>query len=77
MFKGRSSFLTENSYKNRPQYDYVKNQLIEYIQLADGYRVLVTYITSAGNNRNSGILHINASRIDELVAHPEYLMTKG
>lgn len=45
--------------------------------MANGYRVLITYITSAGNNRGERILHINASRIDELVAHPEYLISKG
>ena len=71
------SFLGENDYEKRPQYGYVKNQLINYMQMADGYRVLVTYITSAGDNKGERILHINASRIDELVAHPEYLMTKG
>ena len=69
--------MGENDYEKRPQYGYVKNQLINYMQMADGYRVLVTYITSAGNNKGERILHINASRIDELVAHPEYLMTKG
>lgn len=71
------SFLKENDYEKRPQYGYVKDQLINYMQMADGYKVLVTYITSAGNNKSERILHINASRIDELVAHPEYLMTKG
>ena len=71
------SFLKENDYEKRPQYGYVKDQLMNYMQMADGYRVLVTYITSAGNNKGERILHINASRIDELVAHPEYLMTKG
>lgn len=70
------TFLKANNYETRPQYSYVKSQLNGYAKLADGYRVLITYITTAGNNRGERLLHINASRIDELNAHPEYLMTK-
>ena len=72
-----NSFLKENDYKKKLHYGYVKKQLIKYMLLADGYRVLVTYITPAGNVKGEKILHINALRIDELAAHPEYLMTKG
>lgn len=71
------TFLQQNNFEKKSQYNYVKNQLINYMQMADGYKVLVTYITPAGNNKGEKILHINAARIDELVAHPEYLMTKG
>lgn len=71
------SFLKDNDYKSRPQYDYVESQLNNYKELANGYRVLVTYITPAGNNRGERTLNIPASRIDEIAAHPEYLMTKG
>ncbi len=70
-------FLRENDYESRPQYSYVKNQLQDYYNLADGYRVLVVYITRAGNNRGEGILRISSSRVDEIVAHPELLMSKG
>lgn len=71
------SFLEENEYEESPQYGYVKGQLVNYMQMADGYRVLIIYITAAGNQKGTRILHINESRIDELAAHPEYLMTKG
>lgn len=70
-------FLKDNNYQNRPQYGYVREQLVNYMQMLDGYRVLITYITSAGNNRGQRILHVNEARIKELTEHPEYLMTKG
>lgn len=72
-----SAFLKKNPYEINSQYNYVKNQLENYMQLADGYRILVTYITAAGNNKGERVIHISAARIDELVAHPEYLMTKS
>lgn len=71
------TFLKNNTYEKRPQYDYVRNQLVDYMQKADGYNVLITYITSAGNIKGRMTLHISTSRVDELVEHPEYLMTKG
>lgn len=70
-------FVKGNVYQNRPQYGYVRNQLISYIQKLDSYRVLVIYITSAGNNRGERTIYINEERVNELIAHPEYLMTKG
>ena len=72
-----NSFLKDNNCKSRPQYDYVEKQLINYVLLANGYRVLVEYITPAGNKRGERILDIPASRIDEIGQHPELLMTKG
>lgn len=66
-----------NDCETKPQYDYVKNQLIDYMNMSDGYSVKVVYITSAGNNRGERIVHITSSRIDTIVAHPEILMTKG
>lgn len=72
-----SAFLKKNPYETNSQYNYVKNQLENYMQLAEGYRVLVTYITTAGNNKGERVIHISTARIDELVAHPEYLMTKS
>ena len=72
-----NSFLKDNAYESRPQYRYVKDQLLDYLDIADGYRVSVVYITSAGNNRGSRLLYMSSRRIDEIAAHPEYLMTKG
>lgn len=72
-----NKFLENNNYTDRPQYNYVAGQLNSFLELANGYRVLVVYITSAGNNRGQRLLHITSSRVDELITHPEYLMSKG
>lgn len=71
------SFLQGNNYQNYKQYDYVKKQLAYYMNLADGYRVKVVYITPAGNNNGERIIYISASRVNELIAHPEILMKKS
>ena len=71
------SFLNENEFGKRPQYDYVANQLKRYVSLSDGYRIIVVYITSAGNNKGEKLIRFTESRIEEIESHPEYLMTKG
>ena len=71
------SFLKENEFSQRPQYAYVANQLNHYASLLDGYRVSIIYITSAGNNKGERLIRFTESRVEELEAHPEYLMTKG
>lgn len=72
-----SVFLNGNDFEKRPQYNFVKKQLSNYLDMAKEYRVLVKYITSAGNNRGQGLIKIDKARVDTLVAHPEYLMSKG
>ena len=71
------AFLSGNNYESRKQYDYVKDELLSYLEMADGYRVKIVYIASAGNNLGERIIHITAARIDEIAYHPEYLMSKG
>ena len=71
------SFLYENSYKQRHQYAYVSGVLANYLNIADGYRILVSYFTSAGNVKDARVLYLSSYRIDEIAAHPEYLMSKG
>ena len=70
-------FLAENDYKGRSQYNYVKNLLTDYMEEAADYRVKVTYITPAGNDRGTRRIHIGPSRVEELIEHPELLLTKG
>lgn len=70
-------FLKENSYKTHKQYGYVEEQLINYVKKVDCYSVKVVYITPAGNCKGERVIHIPISRIDEIIAHPEILMTKG
>lgn len=71
------AFLKKNEFENRPQYKSVKNQLINYYNMSDGYRIRIVYITPAGNTKGDKTLYLRSSRIDELASHPEYLMTKG
>ena len=75
--KSIKSFLKKNEFSQRPQYAYVAKQLNHYISLSDGFRVRIVYITSAGNNKGEKLISFTESRIRELEAHPEYLMTKG
>lgn len=72
-----TDFLDNNEFETRSEYPYVKDQLLDYLKLAYGYRVKVTYITSAGNNKGESLIDITYGRIKEIGAHPEYLMTKG
>lgn len=75
--KDITSFLEQNDFMNRPQYKYVANQLRGYALHADGYRLRIKYITSAGNNKGERLIIYSASRVKEIENHPEYLMTKG
>lgn len=72
-----TSFLNENEYMQRPQYAYVEKQLKKYLSLTEGFVVRIVYITSAGNNKGESLIRFTESRIREIEAHPEYLMTKG
>ncbi len=75
--KAIKSFLAENEFSKRPQYAYVAKQLNDYISLADGYRVKIVYVTSAGNNKDERLIRFTGSRDRENEAHPEHLMSKG
>ena len=71
-----SSFLKENSYKTKPQYDYIEKQLLNYANMPICYNVKVIYITPAGNKRGEKNLSITEARVAEAKEHPELLMTK-
>ena len=70
-------FLEDNSYGERPQYKYVEDKLRYYMGKADGYNVLVKYVTAAGNTKAEKTIYISPDRIDEIKEHPEYMMSKG
>ena len=72
-----SSFLIQNEFIERPQYQYVANQLNEYLKKIDDYKVAVVYVTAAGNNNGQKLISVSPLRIQEIEQHPEYLMTKG
>ncbi len=78
IYKCIDYFLQSNDYMERPQYDFVAERLSEYKdKSSDEYRVLVSYVTSAGNNMARKTISITLTRINEIKNHPEYLMSKG
>lgn len=77
IYKCVDYFLKDNSYKERPQYKYVEKQLKELLNITDGYRVLVIYTTASGNAKAKKPLNITYAKIDDIIKHPEYLMTKA
>ncbi|MDC7301570.1 HNH endonuclease [Agathobacter ruminis] len=72
-----SSFLKGNVYEKVRYYSYVEEQLEYYLKRSNGYRVKLVYITPAGNNLGERVIHLTEKRINEIVAHPEYLMSKS
>lgn len=72
-----NDFIKENNFRNRPQYNYVQNELMAYARRSHSYKVQVVYITSAGNEKGRRTITFSDSRIKEIEAHPEYLMTKA
>ena len=70
-------FLSGNAFADRPQYGAVRNVLMNYMQRIRDYRVLVAYVSAAGNRLDEKMLHIVPSRTEYLISHPEELMTKG
>lgn len=78
IYKCINHFLKENDYQERPQYEFAAQRLEEYMRNAEAvYRVVVSYVTSAGNDKAGYTLTIPLKRIEEIEDHPEYLMTKG
>ena len=71
------TFLEDNAFMERDQYDYVKGLLEAHIHMADGYRIAVEYVTSAGNVRGARTIIIDDDRAAYIDEHPELLMTKG
>ena len=75
--KDISSFLKQNDFTTRPQYSYVETQIKHLLSLATGYRVIINYITPAGNNNGVRVISFSETNIREIDNHPEWLMTKA
>ena len=69
-------FLFDNKYKTHQQYSKLRGRLESLLKDAEGYRVQVNYVSSAGNNLGSKKLLIYQSDIDELKKDPSILMGK-
>ena len=71
------SFLNNNDFKNFFQYYRVEAKIQKIIDDSRAYRVLVTYISSAGNNLGSKNIILYATDIKEFENDPSLLMSKG
>ncbi len=75
--KQLESFIKDNSFTDRKEYDFCISRLQRYIKLCNGYKINVAYITKAGNNLASRLLRITSKDVKEYINHPEYFMTKA
>lgn len=71
------SILSGNEFTQRLHYRYVAKKLRSKLLLTDGYRIRISYITTAGNNRGEKLIIIDDSDVKWIEKHPELLMTKG
>ena len=75
--KTLEDFLRDNEFKERWQYKRLKKLIAILIEAAKEYRILVKYITSAGNNLDNKEIAISKRRINRFKTDPSLLMTKG
>ena len=72
-----NDFLNNNEYEQHSQYDRLLNQICQVVINADGYRIRVTYISSAGNNLGERLLTVSENDINRFENDPSLLMSKG
>lgn len=70
-------FLENNEYKSRFQYRQITNQINAVLINAEAYRILVTYISSAGNNLGCKNITVTQYDIEKFKKDPSLLMGKG
>ena len=75
--KKLESFLKDNEFQKRYRYKKIKKNAEEAIKNASAYRVEVTYITTAGNNKGQKEITITKSRVKHFKDNPALLMTKS
>lgn len=72
------NFLNYNEYKQHSQYNRISKQINEVVRNAGGcYRILVTYISSAGNNLGERLITVSEYDINRFEEDPSLLMSKG
>jgi hypothetical protein len=72
-----NDFLNNNEYKQHSQYDRLSKQIYQVVRNAGGYRIRVTYISSAGNNLGERLLTVSENDINRFENDPSLLMSKG
>lgn len=70
-------FLESNEYQEYPQYDKVVDKINSVLRDANGFRIEVTYISSAGNNLGSKEIMVTEHDINKIINDPTLLMSKG
>lgn len=70
------TFLEDNEFKSHPQYYRVENKLKAALHNAENYCIRVDYITSAGNNLGTRLVHIDSDRLARIKNDPSLLMSK-
>ena len=71
------NYLTNNKFKDHPQYLRIEQEIKKLITNTSAYRVEVTYISSAGNALGSKEIHLTQSDINKFLNDPTLLMDKG
>ncbi len=71
------NFILDNEFKDHPQYDRVLCCINNTIEWALAYRVLIVYMSPAGNNLGKKKIIINQYDVDKFDRDPTLLMSKG
>lgn len=74
--KNLREFLSDNEYKDNPQYGRVCEQVSRFLKNAAAYRIHVIYISSAGNRLGEKGIELNQSDVDRFKYDPSLLMGK-
>lgn len=69
-------FLQNNEYRKRIHYRKIKKQIEEVLQNARAYRVLIRYVSPAGNNLGERRLVIDLYMVEQYYEDPSLLMSK-
>ena len=69
--------LKSNSFKSRPQYYQISQQVNTALRNASAFRVRVSYISSAGNNLGEKEIAVTQDDVDKFRKDPSLLMGKG
>lgn len=76
ILKTMYGFLNDNEYKNRSQYTKIVSKINTVINIASAYRILVKYISPAGNHLGTKVISLHQRDIARFEEDPSLLMGK-
>lgn len=76
ILKTMYGFLNDNEYKNRSQYAKIVSKINTVINIASAYRILVKYISPAGNHLGTKVISLHQRDIVRFEEDPSLLMGK-